>query len=267
MRIAPAMPSGSLRDGTRRVGRPIADRGYRSAGRFPSSAEPTRTCVAPWATAIAKSWLMPGGHPGGSRVGRAYGARRPRRAGRTRPPGHPRSGATPITPPRSQRLARRDGVAQARDVVGSGSTPGGVAIVELGQGHLDQHHEATAGLDCRPVEGRHQPRPVDGLDDVGVASDRAGLVGLELTDEVPAHVDPRAGAALLGRLLVTVLRDVVDPEAGQPTDVLGRPGLRDSDEGDLVGRSTGVLAGAGDLSRVPVGGWRRAPAVRTSVTW
>jgi len=58
----------------------------------------------------------------------------------------------------------------------------------------------------------------------------AGLVALQLPDEVPAQ--PEVGALLVLRscLLVAVLRDVGDAETGEQPDVGGRPGLRDDDE-------------------------------------
>ena len=54
-----------------------------------------------------------------------------------------------------------------------------------------------------------------------------------LTDEVPADGELSAGEGLVGGLLVAILRDVVDPERDQPANILGRPGLRHRDHGDL----------------------------------
>jgi len=109
---------------------------------------------------------------------------------------------------------------------------------------------AIAGSDGRTVavEGPDDLVSVDRVHGVGIGSQRAGLVGLELTDEVDlktlTHLVRQSGD-LVGRLLVAALPDVRDTESAQQLDVGDREELRDHDQTDVVDRTTRHLAGGG----------------------
>ncbi len=77
------------------------------------------------------------------------------------------------------------------------------------------------------------------MHDVGVARDRARLVGLQLADEVPPQRQVLARRGLGGCLLVTVLSHVTHPECRQASYVLRRPGLGHRDDVHLLARAPG----------------------------
>ena len=81
-----------------------------------------------------------------------------------------------------------------------------------------------------------EPGTVNGMDHVRVPDDALGLVGLKLTDEMPAQRRLKAGAlGGLGRcLLIAVLADVQNAQPGQQPYVRGRKRLRDRDQRDIV---------------------------------
>ena len=79
-------------------------------------------------------------------------------------------------------------------------------------------NEARDIAACRPgPRSQHldQPGTVNGMDHVRVPDDALGLVGLQLTDEMPAQRRLEAGAlgGLGRRLLVAVLADVAERPA------------------------------------------------------
>jgi hypothetical protein len=65
------------------------------------------------------------------------------------------------------------------------------------------------------------------LDDVGVPGDRARLVRLQLTDEMPDQPGARQCCRLRLCLLVAVLANVPDTKVDEHSDVVGREGLGD----------------------------------------
>jgi len=75
-----------------------------------------------------------------------------------------------------------DGVKQRRDCVGRHATLGGFAA-EI---HLDQHRNRRGGSNAG--EGIRQPRAIQSVDQVEVFDCGAGLVALEVSDQMPACV-------------------------------------------------------------------------------
>ena len=89
--------------------------------------------------------------------------------------------------------------------------------------------------------------PVDRLHDVRPPGHGAGLVGLQLPDEVGAHARRRPPVGQLGGgLLLPVLPEVTHAELGQQVDVAAGEELRHDDQLDLVTAAAGGLAGRGD---------------------
>ena len=148
---------------------------------------------------------------------------------------HP--GRDPARPPDASARSAAE-TAASRANAGAGSAPSGATPItpqEAQGGRLgDQARPAPAP---RPGSRRHGPaspsratssrtptarpasaaprsraatrsRAVDGVHHVGVAGDRAGLVGLQLSDEVPDQPEVGAGRGLGPRLLVAVLPHV-----------------------------------------------------------
>ena len=154
-------------------------------------------------------------------------------------------GATAMTPAQPQR-GRAHGTASASSgrVLRATPPPSADRRVSPVEVDLQQHRRAVGPAACAP-RSRALTRlgAVDRLHDVGVGGDVAGLVGLQLPDEVQHEVRRarlasacRTCGELLPRLLVAVLAEVPARRArgaGATSD--GREELRDDDEGDLVG--------------------------------
>ena len=148
-----------------------------------------------------------------------------------------------------QELLCRNGVREGVDIGGQDTTARRVAV----EAHLEQHLDGPVRGVGALGEGGDELRPVDRLDDVGVARDVRRLVALQPADEVEgrclgARLRERVLdlAELLGGLLVAVLAEVPDAEVVQEQDVGGREVLRDDDEGDVVGVASGLGAAALD---------------------
>jgi hypothetical protein len=90
------------------------------------------------------------------------------------------------------------------------------------QTDLNEHSDVPTPGCGRTVEGDDELVPIDGMDRIDVGSQRAGFVGLQLTDEVDvkAVTDRLGQSADLGRrLLIAVLPDVRHTETAQQFDV------------------------------------------------
>src|ERR1035438_6194605 len=93
------------------------------------------------------------------------------------------------------------------------------------QAHLDQGAQITSRSSGRAVESPDQLLPVDRVDGVDVGSQRGGLVGLQLTNEVNLKTGPhlpRQGGDLGRRLLIAALPDVRHAERAEHLDVGAR---------------------------------------------
>src|SRR6059058_3179378 len=99
-----------------------------------------------------------------------------------------------------------------RDATTTGRSGTGV------EAHLDECVDRTVGRMGACVEALCDPDRVDGVHDVGVRGDARRLVGLDLSDEVPAQAyvsgEVDEGGGLVLGLLVPVLADVTDAELG-----------------------------------------------------
>jgi hypothetical protein len=144
-----------------------------------------------------------------------------------------------------ERLGAVDGLREREHLVGP-YAPASVVGLGVVQGDLDQAARRAAQGDRGPRQRRRQPRPVDGVDDVGVRDDGARLVGLELPDEVPGEIEITAVGGLGRRLLVAVLGDVGDAQLGEQTYVGGGERLGDGDERELLRRTARGVARLGD---------------------
>jgi hypothetical protein len=72
------------------------------------------------------------------------------------------------------------------------------------------------------------------MDSLCVSANGRGLVGLQLTDEVPVDVEVGAFCMLRGRLLMFVFPNIVHPARHQCANQVGRMKLRDHDERRVI---------------------------------
>src|SRR3546814_709341 len=90
------------------------------------------------------------------------------------------------------------------------------------------------GARGRPTgQAADELRPVDGLHNICIAGNCGGLVGLQLTDVVPAHLEISTLRGLVDCLLVAVLTDVAHAQLCEQAHVGGREELGDHDDVDL----------------------------------
>ena len=164
----------------------------------------------------------PGRQHGRRRVGPAQGLRRPRPAGRTRRPGRHPAAPPPSPPSRSRASAprpRRPARAPRRGRRRRGPR-------RRTRSTCTRTPQPAAGRGRCPVQRRHQPDPVDGVDDVAAAGDHRRLVGLHLADEVPDQVGQAGRPAGLGLgrgVRGAVLADVAHAEGRRwPTSAAGK---------------------------------------------
>ena len=205
---------------------------------------PTRRCVAPWFTAASRSSLI----PADSTV--ALGWARRSVVGDL---GQPREGGVGVGTQRcdGHRAEQLEGVGSGDRVgqcrhVGRARPAASLGTREV---HLHQRSEPATGRRRCPVERRHQPQPVDRVDDVAAAGHHRRLVGLHLADEVPHQVGQAGGPAglgLVGGVGGPVLADVAHAESVQVAHVGRRERLGDRDQGELGPVAAGSPAGRGD---------------------
>ncbi len=201
------------------------------ARRPPSNAVPTRRCVAPHAIACSRSPLIPALTIRASgwflRISSATASRA--KAGIGSAP----SGATAITPPSRRPAGFGDLVGQPRHGIGGRTAPtlSGLLLV---QRHLDEAAQRAPGADGGVRQPGDKPGPVHRVHDVGVPRDRASLVGLQPSDEMPGKGKIGAFGGLRTSLLVAVLPDLGEAESGQQPHIGGGKGLRHRDERDLT---------------------------------
>jgi hypothetical protein len=143
----------------------------------------------------------------------------------------------------AQGLLRGDVVGQPGQLPGHDPTSRGIIV----QADLREDIQVSLGAHRSGRQRRRHLGPIHGVDDIGVARDRTGLVGLYPPDEVPGERGyfPRPGGKLRHfgpRLLVAALADVGHADRGQAGDVGGRKPLRDGHEGDRP-RITAHLGG------------------------
>ena len=158
------------------------------------------------------------------------------------------SGATAITPPQAEAVLPRDGVGQ-------------LARLRRARPRRAPRPAGRSRLTCTSACSRRSaawaPRsraatsgPVDRVHRVSVTGDGAGLVALQLADEVHAQgaatVRAPGSASLADGLLVAVLGQVGHAELGEPHEVGRREELGDDDQPDACRVASGVGAGRGD---------------------
>ena len=221
--------------------------------RRPKIAVPTRTIVAPSPIAISKSRVMPidnspraaGSKPSSSRVSRS--CRRRRNQGRTAS-GSSDHGGISISP--RTRAARHVRAASSNGRTSSAGAPCLAASPARSawMSRLGRGRRLGRGL----IETAQQPCAVDGVNPVECDRGAAGLVGLQVADQVPPDPQPGCPLDLAQSLLDAVLSEVGQARARARFDGVQREGLRDGDQPDLV-RVPGRLR------------WRRVRGVRGRV--
>ena len=123
----------------------------------------------------------------------------------------------------------------------------------LAQVHLQTDVDHPARGSGSLVELRREPRPVDGVDSIDHRDRGPGLVALEPAYHAPAQARDGLGielrldqrTALLQRLDV-VLAELREPRADGLDDPFDRLALADTDQLDLLGRSSRGRASALD---------------------
>ena len=118
---------------------------------------------------------------------------------------------------------------------------------------MDQNVQTSTGSSGTSVQSRGESGAVDGLDEVEEGHRPAGLVGLQVADEVPSG--GRVYSGLLGfGLLDLVLAHVPEPCPNGGFHRRRRSRFGDGDDFDLRRYPIGKLGGTGDalLESAPV---------------